>query len=172
MKKTLADEIAGYNPVQNMKKPKQVLVHINPATIMVNGQPFKTAKFFPIEWWNKVVSSYPAYRWVQIGMQSDWVINGVIPQFNLSLSDVKRVAMDSDYVICVDSFLQHLLAPTKKKLIVLWTKSDPEIYGYPWNINLLKDRKLLRPDQYGVWAMCPIDASAFIDPQEVIKLLR
>jgi hypothetical protein len=161
-----------YNDLPVFIKPKSVLIHICPQMIQTTQGIMHGAKFFPLNWWGQIINAYPNYRWTQIGRLGDWVINGVVPQFNLTLPTIKTLALDSDYIICVDSFLQHLLAPTKKKLIVLWSKSDPNIFGYKHNINLLKDRSYLRPDQYGVWNVCPPDQNAFIDPNVIIDLLK
>ena len=78
-----------------------------------------------------------------------------------------------DVYITIDSFVPHLVAYHKlnKKGVVIFGKSDPLIFGYPANINLLKDRKNLRPDQFRWWndqVWCPND---FVSPEEIVKVL-
>src|ERR1035437_3729664 len=112
------------------------------------------AKQFPNDWWGYVIGKLPQHNFIQIGRQGDWVINGCQVQFNLNNNEIKKLCNKVEHIVCIDSFLQHLLAPSLRKIIVLWSKSDPNLFGYMHNINLLKDRKYLRPDQYGVWPQC------------------
>jgi ADP-heptose:LPS heptosyltransferase len=82
-----------------------------------------------------------------------------------------------DVWITIDSFAQHLAAYHKlKRGIVLWGKSDPLIFGYPHNVNLLKDRQYLRPQQFKWWVDEPIDPAVFVSPdlvlREIGRLLR
>jgi ADP-heptose:LPS heptosyltransferase len=100
------------------------------------------------------------------------ILNGVVPLLNQSEEQILEVCAASNHIVAVDSFLPHLLAPSKRQIIVLWSKSDPNLFGYPWNINLLKDRKYLRPDQMGIWDTCDYDNDAFIDPEVLIKILN
>jgi ADP-heptose:LPS heptosyltransferase len=85
---------------------------------------------------------------------------------------IKALASKCENICCCDSFLPHLLAPSRRKLIVLFSKSDPDIFGYPHNINLLKDKELLRPDQYRVWSQCMYDPNAFVDYRILVDLLK
>ncbi len=162
---------------------KTVLIHINARKVCLPGQPplgaspRPSAKEFPREWWEDVIAALPEHRFVQIGVQGDDVLNGVPPQFDLSEAELVALARRCDHVVCVDSFLPHLLhahacPPGGLKCIVLFSKSDPLIFGYPENINLLKDRKHLRPDQFATWDLCPYDLEAFIEPGELVRLLK
>ena len=156
-----------------MNTTRRVLIHADPRMIKTPGGMVHSAKWFPLDtFWNPVVAAYPNYEWIQIGMQGDWIINDVKPKFGLSFAEIIKLAETCDKIICVDSFLQHLLAPSKRQLIVLWSRSDPEIFGYKHNINLLLDRAKLRPDQFGIWEACPYDPTAFISPQILIDLLK
>jgi hypothetical protein len=75
--------------------------------------------------------------------------------------------------ISIDSFLPHLVKCHRLKPgIVLWGKSDPLIFGYPENRNLLKDRKHLREQQFKWWKDEPADPSVFVDPQEVVDVVN
>jgi hypothetical protein len=55
--------------------------------------------------------------------------------------------------------------------IVLWSVSDPLIYGHPENINLLKGREYLAPNQFLWWENYEHQNDAFVMPQEVVKHL-
>jgi hypothetical protein len=39
-------------------------------------------------------------------------------------------------IICIDSSLQHMAAAVGNKAIVIWGATDPEQFGYKWNVNL------------------------------------
>jgi len=74
--------------------------------------------------------------------------------------------------ISVDSFFQHYAWDLGKRGIVLWGQSDPNVFGHPENINLLKDRKYLREKQFWLWEQTPYIKEAFVSPQEIIKCLN
>ena len=73
--------------------------------------------------------------------------------------------------IGVDSFFQHLAWSKNKKGIVLWSVSDPLIFGHPENINLLKNRYYLTKNQFLWWDFTEYNKEAFVLPEEVIKFL-
>jgi ADP-heptose:LPS heptosyltransferase len=80
----------------------------------------------------------------------------------------------ADVVITIDSFLPHLIKYYKirKTIIVIWSKSDPNIFGYAENINLLKDRKYLKPEQFKWWMDEPHDPAAFVSPEEIAQVIE
>jgi len=72
--------------------------------------------------------------------------------------------------ISIDSFMPHLMWYKKKKGIAIWGPSDPEIFGHPENINLLKDKKYLRANQFQTWEESPpFNADAFVTPETVMN---
>ena len=76
----------------------------------------------------------------------------------------------TDLWISIDSFVPHLVAYHKLKPgIVLWAKSDPLIFGYPTNTNLLKDRKYLKAEQFRWWKDEPMDIDAHVDPEVILR---
>ncbi len=83
----------------------------------------------------------------------------------------------SDVWIATDSFLQHLCAYHKlKKGIVIWGKSDPLLFGYTHNINLLKDRKYLRKMQFrdwvSVWNDVEWNKDTFVSPETILDAIN
>lgn len=94
-------------------------------------------------------------------------IEGIFP-----IEEIKSLVEWADVVITIDSFLPHLIKfyDLKKKVIVLWGKSDPLIFGYPENTNLLKDRKYLRKEQFRWWLDEPVE-DVFVSPQEILNNL-
>jgi hypothetical protein len=64
--------------------------------------------------------------------------------------------------------MQHFCWFHGVKSIVLWGRSDPEIFGHPENINLLKDRQYLRPEQFRWWDDVEYSEDVFVSPEVVI----
>ena len=99
-------------------------------------------------------------------------IKGILPE-----QEIIDLVNWSDIWIATDSFLQHLCAYHKlNKGIVLWGKSNPVHFGYDTNINLYKDKKYFRVNQFRDWvnewndiAICP---DAFVSPEVVLKAIE
>lgn len=92
-------------------------------------------------------------------------------RFNLSLVELKTLVNECRTWISVDSFFQHFCWDINKYGIVLWGQSDPNIFGHPENVNLLKGRKYLRSNQFLIWEQATYIKEAFVEPSEVIKFL-
>ena len=107
---------------------------------------------------------------VQIGLEGE---PQLVPDFRkgLPLNDLRALIKECRTWIGVDSFFQHLAWDEGKPGIVLWSVSDPTIYGHAENINLLKDRVYLTKNQFLWWEFTEHNKDAFVLPDEVIKLL-
>lgn len=107
---------------------------------------------------------------IQIGVEGE---EQLVPQFlkNLPIARLKELLAECRTWIGVDSFFQHLAWSEGKPGIVLWSVSDPLIYGHPENINLLKDRATLAANQFLWWDFTEYNADAFTKPEEVLKWL-
>ena len=68
-------------------------------------------------------------------------------------------------------FFPTFSVDNEKKGIVLWSVSDPNIYGHPENINLIKDRSYLVENQFLWWELVSYNPDAFVKPKEVVKYL-
>lgn len=87
------------------------------------------------------------------------------------LKDLRVLLDEIDTWAAVDNFFGHFAACYNKKGVVVFSKSDPNIYGYDQNINLLKDRKYLRPDQFQWWEMTDYNKEAFVEPEKVVEAI-
>lgn len=121
----------------------------------------------PIAWWKALAAKLPPPV-VQIGVPGDPQILDDF-RIGLSLHDVSDVLQICRTWISVDSFIQHFCWDIGKPGIVIWGPSDPLIYGHPENINLLKGREWLIPNQFSTWEEVEYDESRFISPDEVLK---
>ena len=107
---------------------------------------------------------------VQIGIEGE---KQLVPDFrkNLSITQLRELLDECRTWISCDSFLQHLAWDQGKPGVVLWSVSDPLIFGHPENTNLLKSRDNLVENQFLWWEATDFDAEKFVLPKEVIKYL-
>ena len=108
---------------------------------------------------------------IQIGIEGEAQI---VEDFRrgLSLKEIEALVRTCDYWIAVDSFLPHLAKHIGKRGVVIWSFSDPLIFGYPENINILKDRKYLRAKQFDIWESCGRVEEAFLSPQCIMDFIK
>lgn len=120
-------------------------------------------------WWPELISLIKEPI-IQVGVDGE---KQLVDDFrkNLSLKELEVLLLDCKTWISVDSFFQHFAWDLGKKGVVLWGQSDPNIFGHPENINLLKDRKYLREKQFWWWEQCEYREDAFVRPAEVVKYL-
>lgn len=107
---------------------------------------------------------------VQIGIEGE---KQLVDDFrkNLPINELRLLIKECNTWIGVDSFFQHLAWSENKAGIVLWSVSDPLIYGHTINNNLLKDRVYLAKNQFLWWENTEHNPDAFVKPEEVVKLL-
>lgn len=107
---------------------------------------------------------------VQVGIEGETpLVDDFRP--NLSMTELKQLIKDCRIWIGVDSFFQHLAWSEGKPGIVLWSVSDPLIFGHPENWNLLKSRDNLAQNQFLWWDFIEHDKDKFVFPKEVIKFI-
>ena len=107
---------------------------------------------------------------IQVGVEGE---EQLVPEFckNLPIARLKELIAECRTWIGCDSFFQHLAWSCNKPGIVLWSVSDPLIFGHPENHNLLKSRDYLAENQFLWWNFTEYNADAFVKPEEVIKYL-
>lgn len=127
-------------------------------------------------YWNELVSLLKKdYDIIQVGLQNELKIQGISDfKFNLRLKEIENLIKECDFWISVDSFIQHLVNNMKepKPGVVLWSLSNPEIFGYEYNLNILKDQKYLRPDQFGIWEQAVYNPDAYLDANIIYNLIK
>jgi len=105
---------------------------------------------------------------IQVGVVGE---EQLVPDFfkNLPIDQLSSLVKMCDTWISVDSFGQHLGWDLGKKGIVLFGQSDPNIFGHPENINLLKDRKYLREKQFFWWEQAQANDDCWVTPEEIME---
>ncbi len=127
-------------------------------------------KNFP--WWPELVQllEVEGHTVNQIGVDGEDVIPGVgCVYFNRSLKEIVTLVNEHDLFIAVDSFLPHLahVECSQKPGIVLWSQSDPNIFGHDEHVHILKSRQYLRETQYHWWEDSPYIEEAFVLARQV-----
>jgi hypothetical protein len=89
-----------------------------------------------------------------------------LKELELLIKDVKCHTWAS-----VDNFMGHFGVYHGYIGVVIFGKSDPNLFGYKDNINLLKDRKYLRKRQFGIWEEEEFDPEVFVSPEEVVNAI-
>lgn len=133
---------------------------------MRNGQ--KHPKNYP--YWPEVIEKCKEPI-VQVGVEGEFQL---VDDFrkNLPLSELAELVKECKTWLSCDSFFQHFCWDIGKPGIVVFGQSDPNIFGHPENINLLKDRKYLREKQFWWWEQAEFNEDAFVKPDVVLDALR
>jgi len=142
------------------------MIIIHPyAKALINGN--RNPKNYP--YWKELIALIDEPI-VQIGIEGE---EQLVPDFrrNMPIIELRQLIKDCHTWIAVDSFFQHLAWSEGKAGIVLWSVSDPLIFGHSENTNLLKDRSYLASNQFLWWNLTEYNAEAFIKPEEVVKFL-
>lgn len=133
----------------------------------LNGQP--SPKDYP---WPKQLAEAleKDHALIQVGGGND---EQVCKDFrkNLSFNDLGKLILESRTGISADSYLQHCYWYHNRRAIVLFGISDDLIFGHPENLNLLVDRRFLRPKQYDLYYLDQYNPEAFVRPQDVLHAL-
>ena len=109
---------------------------------------------------------------IQIGVLGEEQIGAHEVKLNLKLKELETLLDKSDTFVSVDNFFNHFASYYGKKGVVIFSRSDPNIFGYSQNINLLKDRKHLRSNQFELWEQDSFNLDAFIDPISVVQAIE
>lgn len=124
-------------------------------------------------YWEEVIfnlkNKYEIVQLSQLDTEKKLVENCYI---NLPLQEIIQLLQKCKLWISVDNFLPHLAHLINKPGIVIWGKSDPRIFGYPENVNLLKNRDFLRKNQFDVWEAEEFDPSVFVPSLTVLDTVN
>lgn len=105
----------------------------------------------------------------QIGVTGEKLIGADEIIFNASIDSLKEILNECDTFISVDSFFPHFAHYHNKHGIVIFSQSDPILFGYPENLNILKSRDYLRKEQFWLWTQTEYDEQAFISSKDVLS---
>lgn len=133
----------------------------------------RCAKDLPIYYWNQIIKMLKLdnHSLIQVGGKDD---KQLLEDCRLGLneSELKKLIESCDFFITVDSYFQHLAWYYNKKGIVIFSKSDPKLFGHKENFNILKDESYLRKEQFAFWHDEPYDIDAFLEPEEIYEKIK
>lgn len=123
-------------------------------------------------WWPELVKllSNNGATSMQIGLEDEPDIGATFRLNQVPLKKLAGLVVPATTWISVDNFLPHFMAihGGKKPGAVIFSKSSSTIFGYPWNVNLLKSGLFIREKQFASWTEEPYDEAAFMKPDEII----
>jgi ADP-heptose:LPS heptosyltransferase len=125
--------------------------------------------------WDEVVrglsaAGHPAH---QVSTAGEPAVPGCrLRSDDLPLKALANLIRDCAAWVAVDNFFHHLAWSVGRRGVVIFGPSDPEIFGHPENMNLLKSRRFLRARQFGLWSQVAPDPAAFVSPEEVVHAVR
>jgi hypothetical protein len=143
------------------------MIIISPyAKKLINGK--QNPKNYP--YWKELIAQIKEPI-IQVGVQGE---EQLVKDFktNLPISELRKLVQECRIWISCDSFFQHLGWDEGKQGVVLWSVSDPLIFGHPENINLLKDRSNLAENQFLWWEFVEHKNDRFVKPKEVLEHLN
>lgn len=125
-------------------------------------------------YWDAVVESLRKanHEVAQVSCSGEADIAGAKRLNDLPLDQVSELMKTCETWISVDNFWHHMAWTLKIPGIVIFGMSDPEIFGHPENINILKDRRFLRVRQFGLWSQEPPNPNSFVGPTAVLEAVR
>ena len=131
-------------------------------------------KINPKNWpyWNELIRKLKdkGHYLYQIGLEGELLLGCHEDWIDQSFDELKKLLDMCDTFISVDSFFPHFAHYHGRTGTVIFTQSDPKIFGYKDNNNLLKDRKYLRKGQFWLWTQAEYNEDAFISVDSVLNL--
>lgn len=133
---------------------------------LMNGK--RNPKDYPF--WREVIAGIREPV-VQVGVEGEEQLTEDFRK-NLPVASLRDLIRECRAWASCDSFFQHLAWDENKPGVVVWGPSDPIIFGHPENVNLLKDRKYLAPNQFLWWEYTDHKDERFVGPEEVLRHLQ
>ena len=110
---------------------------------------------------------------IQVGVGDEPKLDGCLHVFDKKLPELEEMTREVGYFIAVDNFFHHMAYSCGVNGVVLWGPSDPLIFGYESQLNILKSREYLRKDQYGFYRgyVWPNRDKGWHGPRDVYAIL-
>lgn len=86
-----------------------------------------------------------------------------------SFVEIEQLLRQAEGFVSVDNYFHHLATVVGKMGVVIWSVSDPAIFGHPTHFNIYKDKSFFRPNQYDIWEHSVYNPEAYVEPQTVVQ---
>lgn len=114
---------------------------------------------------------YPEAKFYQVKLSEEPKLEKVDEVLNdLTIPELKIILDKCETWLSIDNFFHHFAAYYGKMGIVIFTVSDPALFGHYINFNIYKDKKYFRENQFGLWEECPVIENPYIEPQKVVDV--
>ena len=133
---------------------KKILISKN-AKILRNGQ--RNPKDYP--YWDSLIHLFAEHDVT--------ILDKEVP-----LPELDKMILGCDFFISTDSFFQHYAWSLNKKGVVIFSVTNPAIFGHSLHLNILKDPKYLMGNQFLFMESQPYNAEAFESPQKIFDLIK
>jgi SAM-dependent methyltransferase len=133
------------------------------------------AKSYP--YWKELIPLIKSlgFSLTQIGRNSEEKLDNMDEYcFDLSFKELEEKVYTCKTWIGVDNFFQHFINSLNNpvKGIVIFGTSDPKLFGYHYNTNILKSKKYLRSNQIETWNGVIQDLNAFERPEIIFDIVK
>jgi hypothetical protein len=124
--------------------------------------------------WNQLIFLLKALdiHVIQIGIYGEQQLIADEQRFNLNPKELEILLQECDFWISVDNFFQHFAHYHKKPGIVIWGPSNPHIFGYGENFNILKAWDVLRPNQFDIWESAEHKPEIFPSADDIFYAIK
>lgn len=113
------------------------------------------------------IELYPDIEFIEVLIDGQTVTKGATP-FIGTRSEIIKLLKESDYFISIDSWLQHLAAmQTKVKGLVIFSRSNPAIFGYSKFVNVFESHTYFKANPYEAWNPTDLQLEAFPSIEKV-----
>ena len=120
----------GRKKVSQYKYP----ISINPTSISSKN------RMWYYERWNKVIKQFPDYTFIQVGLESEFLLDGVEDfRGKFTLREQLSIIANSNLFFGVDSFWAHAATALGIKAMVLFGDTSPDHFGHDNNLNIYKN---------------------------------
>jgi len=121
--------------------------------------------------WDAVVTGLlgAGHQVLQVSCSGEPGLSGVERVNDLPFQKISALLNGCDTWIAVDNFLPHMAWTLSQPGVVIFGLSDPDVFGHPENINLLKGRHFLRTRQFGLWSQEKPNPEAFVSSEIVVR---
>jgi ADP-heptose:LPS heptosyltransferase len=146
----------------------------NPIVINPSAASSKNKEWF-FDRWNEVVQILDEYTFIQVGIESEPLIDGVMDfRVGFSLREQLAILANTKLYVGVDSFWAHAAAALNVKGIVLFGPSTPVVWGHESNVNIYKDTSCSPCIDWILDSECPYlkRCMTSISVDEVVNLIK
>lgn len=127
--------------------------------------------------WNELIPMLKAegYSITQIGKSNEVKLNSVDEYlFDACFKELEDRVKKCKLWISVDSFFPHFVNSITEPIkgVVVWGVSDPKLFGYHYNTNILKSKNNLRQNQIAPWTEVKQNPDVFESPEVILDMVK